>query len=166
MYIYIRQVTYQYDCSYSHQFSITSNQSYATCVEFHPRLPGVLVAGTYNGEIVAWDLSQPDDPVIGSTPTSDDGHQEPITQVVWLYNRRMNDYQLLSVGLDGKLLLWSLENHFETPLCGWYVAKQASTVSHSEGGVSVVVIDTAHTHTHSFRLCSYCCCLLSFVSCI
>ncbi|KAG8190125.1 hypothetical protein JTE90_026693 [Oedothorax gibbosus] len=82
-----------------------------TYVSFHPELPAVIVAGKLNGEIMLWDISKEDDPLLASTETAVFNHREPITGLHWLLQfGRHGKIQFASCSLDGKIMLWSFED--------------------------------------------------------
>ncbi|KAF6328407.1 hypothetical protein mRhiFer1_018302 [Rhinolophus ferrumequinum] len=74
---------------------------------FHPTQPSHIAGGLYSGEVLVWDLSRPEDPLLWRTGLTDDTHTDPVYQVVWLPERRHSHrFQVLSVATDGKVLLW------------------------------------------------------------
>jgi dynein intermediate chain len=78
-----------------------------TYVCFHPTIPSMIVGGTFHGQIIIWSLVN-QDPVVTSSSMSENSHQEPISQLIWAPVD--NDYQLVSVGRDGKILIWDIGN--------------------------------------------------------
>ncbi len=86
----------------------------------------LIAGGTFNGEVVVWDLSRDGDAQAAKSYTlSDARHREPISAVTWLYSgsdmRRHGSqalaYRLASLGRDGRLLVW-LWNKMENPVYG------------------------------------------------
>ncbi|XP_032334462.1 WD repeat-containing protein 34 isoform X2 [Camelus ferus] len=63
------------------------------CLAFHPTQPSHVAGGLYSGEVLVWDISRPEDPLLWRTGLTDDTHTDPV-------------YQVLSVATDGKVLLW------------------------------------------------------------
>jgi hypothetical protein len=51
------------------------------CIEFHPEEPTLLAGGTFNGQVLFWDLEKPEDPLIAQSPFTDDTHYESVTKV-------------------------------------------------------------------------------------
>jgi WD40 repeat protein len=50
-----------------------------------------------------------------SSKMTEDSHQEPISQLIWTV--KDNDmYQLVSVGYDGKVLIWDITNKLSQPI--------------------------------------------------
>ncbi|KAI5937906.1 Cytoplasmic dynein 2 intermediate chain 2 [Manis javanica] len=77
------------------------------CLAFHPTQPSRIAGGLYSGEVLVWDLSHPEDPLLWRTGLTDDTHTDPVNQVVWLPDpRHGHRFQVLSVATDGKVLLW------------------------------------------------------------
>ncbi|XP_004613530.2 cytoplasmic dynein 2 intermediate chain 2 [Sorex araneus] len=77
------------------------------CLAFHPTQPAHIAGGLYNGEVLVWDMSRPEDPLLWRTGLTDDTHTDPVYQVLWLPEpRHSHRFQVLSVATDGKVLLW------------------------------------------------------------
>ncbi|XP_057580670.1 cytoplasmic dynein 2 intermediate chain 2 isoform X2 [Hippopotamus amphibius kiboko] len=93
------------------------------CLAFHPTQPSHIAGGLYSGEVLVWDVSRPEDPLLWRTGLTDDTHTDPVyqvgqasflsvaprppVQVVWLPEpRHSHRFQVLSVAADGKVLLW------------------------------------------------------------
>ncbi|NXE77567.1 WDR34 protein, partial [Cochlearius cochlearius] len=80
------------------------------CLAFHPSQPSLIAGGLFSGELVVWDTSRTDDPVIWRTGMTDDTHTDPVYQVNWLPDaKHRNHTRLLSVSTDGKILVWREE---------------------------------------------------------
>ncbi|XP_008489653.2 WD repeat-containing protein 34 [Calypte anna] len=80
------------------------------CLAFHPSQPSLIAGGLFSGELVVWDTSRREDPVIWRTGMTDDTHTDPVYQVNWLPDsKHRNHPQLLSVSTDGKILVWREE---------------------------------------------------------
>ncbi|XP_069140209.1 cytoplasmic dynein 2 intermediate chain 2-like [Argopecten irradians] len=80
-----------------------------TCVAFHPKNPAIIAGGTYDGEIMMWDLSREDDMLVTSSGIGDDAHREPVTRVHWIPDNttsKRDRYLLVSTSGDGKILVW------------------------------------------------------------
>ncbi|KFP45878.1 WD repeat-containing protein 34, partial [Chlamydotis macqueenii] len=77
---------------------------------FHPSQPSLIAGGLFSGELVVWDTSRTEDPVIWRTGMTDDTHTDPVYQVNWLPDaKHRNHCRLLSVSTDGKILVWREE---------------------------------------------------------
>ncbi|XP_055950177.1 cytoplasmic dynein 2 intermediate chain 2-like isoform X2 [Argiope bruennichi] len=82
-----------------------------TYLSFHPELPAIIVAGKLNGEILLWDISKEDDPLLASTEIAIFSHREAITGLHWIIQYgKHNKIKFVSCSLDGKILLWSYED--------------------------------------------------------
>ncbi|KAF4789131.1 WD repeat-containing protein 34 [Turdus rufiventris] len=80
------------------------------CLAFHPSQPSLIAGGLFSGELVVWDTSKTEDPVILRTGMTDDTHTDPVYQVNWLPDtKHRNHARLLSVATDGKILVWREE---------------------------------------------------------
>ncbi|NWX73970.1 WDR34 protein, partial [Alca torda] len=80
------------------------------CLAFHPSQPSLIAGGLFSGELVVWDTSRTEDPMIWRTGMTDDTHTDPVYQVNWLPDaKHRNHKRLLSVSTDGKILVWQEE---------------------------------------------------------
>ncbi|XP_074830035.1 cytoplasmic dynein 2 intermediate chain 2 isoform X2 [Natator depressus] len=50
------------------------------CLAFHPSQPSLIVGGLYSGEVLIWDMSRIEDPLIWRTGMTDDTHTDPVYQ--------------------------------------------------------------------------------------
>lgn len=75
-------------------------------VTFHPTQPTVLALGTYHGSLMVWDTEKSEEVTIA--PTSEHSHSEPITKITWILGPNRLSSQILTIGGDGKVLLWSI----------------------------------------------------------
>ncbi|XP_071503486.1 cytoplasmic dynein 2 intermediate chain 2-like [Diadema antillarum] len=77
------------------------------CTTFHPIHPALLVGGTFNGEVMVWDLSREDENLVATSGIGDDTHREPVAQLYWLQDpSRPKKYDIISASADGKVLRW------------------------------------------------------------
>ena len=109
--------------------------AYVTAVAFHPVLPSVLAAGSYNGEVCLWNLAEQQNANSGgnsefvnsadgprggsggpslkaySSFSSNSSPKEPISRLQWLQNFQEQNpskrYILCSASQDGKVLFWN-----------------------------------------------------------
>ncbi|XP_051955566.1 WD repeat-containing protein 34 [Xyrauchen texanus] len=79
------------------------------CLCFHPMRPSVVAGGLYSGEVVVWDNSRVQDPILAQTGMSADTHREPVYQVNWIPGARRGEFTLLSAGSGGRVLLWTVD---------------------------------------------------------
>jgi hypothetical protein len=110
------------------------------CVKCHPLNPALIAAGSFNGEVIVWDVNTPESPIQVS-PIVVESHEDPVMSVDWVYDPTLSAYVVASLGADGKvcplpspsltpflspspqLLLWSLEQGFRKPTRGALLAK-------------------------------------------
>jgi WD40 repeat protein len=82
--------------------------SYVTAVSFHPTQSYIIAVGTYNGEILLWNLSEKGNP--SSSLACANTPREPITKLQWLQNmqepRESHRYILCSASQEGKVMFW------------------------------------------------------------
>uniref|UniRef100_A0A8C5KUA4 Cytoplasmic dynein 2 intermediate chain 2 n=1 Tax=Jaculus jaculus TaxID=51337 RepID=A0A8C5KUA4_JACJA len=77
------------------------------CLAFHPTQPSHIAGGLYSGEVLVWDMSRSEDPLLWRTGLTEDAHTDPVYQVLWLPEpQHSHRFQVLSVSTDGKVLLW------------------------------------------------------------
>ncbi|XP_078082348.1 cytoplasmic dynein 2 intermediate chain 2 [Mustelus asterias] len=80
------------------------------CLAFHPVEPSLIAGGLYNGEVLVWNSSKNDDPLIARSGMSEDTHREPVYQVQWIPSlSRSNRIHVLSASTDGKILIWQMD---------------------------------------------------------
>jgi len=103
-----------------------SHPSCLMSVSFHPVFPSIVAAGSFNGEVVAWDLNFPDQaPTV--SPIADYSHKEPVSALQWVKEGTASsgedNWLLVSAGADGRVLFWTLDNGFLHPTKGGVVAR-------------------------------------------
>ncbi|XP_040013072.1 WD repeat-containing protein 34 [Xiphias gladius] len=76
----------------------------------HPNRPALIAGGLYSGEVVVWDTSQTQDPVLALTGMSADSHREPVYQVSWVPLQKKGEFGVLSGGSGGRVLLWTVDS--------------------------------------------------------
>nr|XP_054766400.1 cytoplasmic dynein 2 intermediate chain 2-like [Lytechinus pictus] len=97
------------------------------CVTFHPTLPALVAGGTFNGEVMIWDLSKDDENLIATSGISDDTHREPVTQITWLQDPdKPKKYDIISTSADGKILHWLFNEKGSLTLEGGFVLLASS----------------------------------------
>lgn len=89
-----------------------------TAIAFHPSNPGLLVGGTFNGEVVMWDVFK-EEPLLCSSRIDEYTHREVITRVMWINTSQVGDHNerisIMTVSTDGKLLVWKPEDNLKYP---------------------------------------------------
>ncbi|XP_006119096.2 cytoplasmic dynein 2 intermediate chain 2 isoform X1 [Pelodiscus sinensis] len=123
------------------------------CLAFHPSQPSLIVGGLYSGEILIWDTSRVEDPLIGRTGMTDDTHTDPVYQVDWLQDsKHSHHFQILSVSTDGKILVWQTEKDGQLTLAEGFalVAQQIpwsmKLKKHARGESAVGVTALSFSH--------------------
>eukprot|EP00064_Thunnus_orientalis_P005572 superscaffoldBa00000552_g5586 len=76
----------------------------------HPKQPALIAGGLYSGEVVLWDTSRTQDPVLAQTGMSADSHREPVYQVAWVPLQKRGEFGVLSASSGGRVLLWTVDS--------------------------------------------------------
>lgn len=108
------------------------------CLAYHPTVPSIVAAGSFNGEVLYWDLAKgADQPAIVS-PIAEYTHTEPVTKLAWVREASTSsEYLLCSTSSDGRVLFWDLANGLKYPVIGGRVSRAGgeSKSSRSAGGI-------------------------------
>lgn len=75
------------------------------CVKCHPQNPSLIAAGSFNGEVIVWDVNTPESP-IQLSPIIVESHDDPVMAVDWVYDPSVSAYVVASLGADGKVLFF------------------------------------------------------------
>lgn len=106
--------------------------SYVTSVAFHPTNPAMMAGGTYNGEVVLWNITDDQRTKPLTSVGGPLAPREPILQLRWLVNpresREQHRYVLCSASTDGRILFWTPSNKLQEPLSGYEVQNQRRVV--------------------------------------
>ena len=86
------------------------------CIACHPKKPALIAAGSYYGEVIVWDTSSAEEPLLCCTKTGADTHSEPLAKVTWMYDQKTRDYVLVSVGSEGGVLCWLSKDNYSKPV--------------------------------------------------
>ena len=96
------------------------------CAQFHPVLPSIVAAGSFNGEVVIWDLNGIDQTSTVS-PIAEYAHKEPVMSLQWVKEGTASSgedtWLLASAGSDGRVLFWSVANSIKHPVLGTVLSK-------------------------------------------
>ncbi|KAJ3325267.1 WD repeat-containing protein 34 [Blyttiomyces sp. JEL0837] len=87
-------------------------------IAFHPELPHLIAGGTYQGEVIVWNMNEKDNPIHAASKMNELTHQEAVAKVLWIPTNRYGQYEIMSVGNEGKILIWSLDNKLAKPKSG------------------------------------------------
>jgi WD repeat-containing protein 34 len=99
--------------------AVLETSSCVCSVAWHPEQPSVLAAGTFNGEVLAWDVNRGEDALLARSKSDDYMHREPVCSVVWAWDATTRTHLLLSASSEGKVLVWSLDGGLSYPLQGY-----------------------------------------------
>lgn len=93
-------------------------------VAYHPLIPSIVAAGSYNGEIIVWDLSVGES-LLAISPITEYSHKDPVVSLRWVFNSQLggDNWWLVSISTDGKVLFWSLANKLQHPMKGYFLQK-------------------------------------------
>lgn len=72
------------------------------CIKCHPINPSIIAAGSFNGEVIVWDVNTPEGPLQVS-PIIVESHEDPVMSVDWVYDPTLSTYVVASLGADGKV---------------------------------------------------------------
>ncbi|XP_072518033.1 cytoplasmic dynein 2 intermediate chain 2 [Salminus brasiliensis] len=114
-------------------------------VSFHPLRPSLIAGGLYSGEVIVWDTTRTQDPVLAQTGMSQDTHREPVYEVKWVPGARRGELAVLSACSGGRILLWSIDGaEGKLTLASGYALvrqqiPQSSSASKSRGGTNIGV---------------------------
>ncbi|KAA8584669.1 hypothetical protein FQN60_008454 [Etheostoma spectabile] len=84
--------------------------SAVTALCCHPNQPALIAGGLYSGEVVVWDTSRTQDPLLVQTGMSADSHKEPVYQVAWVPLQKKGEFGVLSASSGGRVLLWMVDS--------------------------------------------------------
>ncbi|KAJ1638153.1 WD40-repeat-containing domain protein [Pavlovales sp. CCMP2436] len=102
------------------------------CLAFHPEEPTLLAGGSYNGDVLLWDVSNDEEPLLYKSTLSDYTHHEPVTALAWVRQLSKAQHQLVSLGADGRVLVWrpAEEAHrLSHPVAGFTVLASSAIVA-------------------------------------
>eukprot|EP00201_Polytomella_parva_P013361 CAMPEP_0175057934 /NCGR_PEP_ID=MMETSP0052_2-20121109/11547_1 /TAXON_ID=51329 ORGANISM="Polytomella parva, Strain SAG 63-3" /NCGR_SAMPLE_ID=MMETSP0052_2 /ASSEMBLY_ACC=CAM_ASM_000194 /LENGTH=440 /DNA_ID=CAMNT_0016323217 /DNA_START=66 /DNA_END=1384 /DNA_ORIENTATION=+ len=121
---------------------INTDSCLMTC-SFHPVHPAIIAGGTSTGGIVVWDLGMEGDPQRGSSDAlAEARHLEPVVSLAWIhslsdaarYGTRAQAYRLVSLGAEGRVLVWLWHKGLGTPVYGYQLQWSASFGGLGGGG--------------------------------
>ena len=74
------------------------------CLEFNPKDPNLLVGGSYNGLVSAFDMRAGDAPK--ETSIIEKSHRDPVYKIAWLQGK--TPFECASTSTDGQVLWWDI----------------------------------------------------------
>ncbi|CAI5644621.1 dynein intermediate chain 3, ciliary isoform X1 [Oreochromis niloticus] len=74
------------------------------CLDYNPKDSHTLVGGSYNGQIVFWDIRKGNQPVEFSS--LEHSHRDPVYKIIWLQSKTGTD--AFSASTDGQVLWWDV----------------------------------------------------------
>ena len=99
------------------------------CCTYHPAHPALIAGGTFDGEICVWDARRVDagDVRRSRSQINQASHREPVTAVAWRrdaieqtkYASGEKTYLLVSLGAEGRLLVWIWHERLRHPAYGY-----------------------------------------------
>ncbi|NXL28248.1 WDR34 protein, partial [Glaucidium brasilianum] len=128
-------------------------------LSFHPSQPSLIAGGLFSGELVVWDTSRTEDPVVWRTGMTGDTHTDPVYQVTWLPDaKHRNRSRLLSASTDGKILVWREEQPGRLALAEGFAlvaqqvprSTQLKKFAWGEAAVGVTSLSFSHFDPHVF----------------
>ena len=98
---------------------VLDHTSCLMCISCHPQKPSIVAAGSYNGEVIVWDITTPEQP-IGVSPILEYTHKDFVTSLSWVWDSVIGggEWLIVSTSVDGKILFWSLSNGLKHPVRG------------------------------------------------
>uniref|UniRef100_A0A7M4E1V5 Dynein 2 intermediate chain 2 n=1 Tax=Crocodylus porosus TaxID=8502 RepID=A0A7M4E1V5_CROPO len=123
------------------------------CLSFHPSEPSLIAGGLFSGEVMVWDTSRIEDPLIWRTGMTDDTHTDPVYQVEWMQDLKHSyHFQVLSISTDGKVLVWQTERDGRLTLAEGFalvaqqVPRSAKLKKPTRGEMAVGVTSLSFSH--------------------
>ncbi|KAJ6654635.1 hypothetical protein lerEdw1_006788 [Lerista edwardsae] len=123
------------------------------CLAFHPVQPSIIAGGLFSGEVLIWDTSRLEDPLVWRTGMTDTTHTDPVYQVGWLRDSKHgHPFRVLSVSTDGKILVWQEERDGLLRITTGFaflshqIPRSARLKKHSRGDTAVGVTSLSFSH--------------------
>jgi WD40 repeat protein len=83
---------------------VLDHPSCLMCVQYHPVIPSIVAAASYNGEVIIWDLTAPEQPLAVSA-ISEYSHKLPVMSISWVFT----DFNSESRGSTGLVIICCME---------------------------------------------------------
>lgn len=121
-------------------------------VSFHPARPSLIAGGLYSGDVVVWDTSKSQDPVVAQTGLSAESHREAVYQVAWVPLEKRGEFGVLSACSGGRVLLWTLDPDPGTLVLHAGYALITQQVPHSSSSTHTKARGSSHVGITSLAL--------------
>eukprot|EP00941_MAST-03F_sp_MAST-3F-sp1_P003542 g3542.t1 len=128
---------------------VYETSSCLTCVECHPSNPALVAVGTFNGEIMVFNIALEDDILIASSLIDDYFHREPVSSIAWISTVEDRVHQIASVSGDGKVLFWDLERKLKFPSRGFRLVPRSKATALDEDSKGNDMDDDYHSLSSS-----------------
>ena len=115
--------------------AVLDHSSCIMSVACHPQQPALVAGGSFNGEVVVWDLTLPEQ-LLAVSAISEYGHKEPVLGLEWVHDALHGEWLLCSVAADGRVLFWSTANGLKHPVRGALLAAHADRGSSRSKGAA------------------------------
>lgn len=135
---------------------VLDHPSCLMCLSCHPENPSLIAAGSFNGEVIVWDLNKPETPLAVSS-ISDYTHKEPVMCLNWIFDKSSAAWLIVSTGADGRILQWNLINAFSFPVKGALLSTSKSSRRHypiAHGATCTTFLSAAISKASSSSLSS------------
>lgn len=103
-------------------------ESELTCVACHPQNPDMFTVGSKSGEIVAYEIEDNRLCIRAISKIGNYFHNAAITSILWHFSKCEREWNLISMGFDGKLLTWTMSNKLELPVRGYILKAEKRQV--------------------------------------
>uniref|UniRef100_A0A7S2LKP7 Uncharacterized protein n=1 Tax=Leptocylindrus danicus TaxID=163516 RepID=A0A7S2LKP7_9STRA len=114
-------------------FASIEHSSYLMSVAAHPERPSMFSAGSFNGEILLFDLNNDSQPLIACSKTN----AFPINSLRWIFDANYGEWLILSMSADGYILLWTISNKLKFPIQGFNIRCNLNGEIHALSGTAM-----------------------------
>lgn len=116
-------------------FLSIEHSSYLMSVAVHPERPSMFSAGSFNGEILLFDINNDSQPLVACSKIN----FFPIHSLRWIFDAHYQEWLILSLSADGYILLWTLSNKLKFPIQGCNIQRNFNGELHTLGGTAMSV---------------------------
>lgn len=114
---------------------IIDHSSCLMSVSFHPIIPSIVAIGSYNGELMIYDLLHPEK-AFAISPVIEYSHKEPIIDIKWMKSSSsssvtmntndLDSWNIITSSIDGRILFWNISNKLQLPYKGYLLSNKLS----------------------------------------